>query len=77
MFGAEPMYHLSPEEFRKRCGLDVAPAVNVRAVSEIPCGLVPFAVVTPEGKWFDRKDHEDNASWMAKVKELFGVYRHT
>jgi hypothetical protein len=76
MFGATPMYNLSPKEFRQRYGLDVVkPEGNVRVASEVPYGLIPFAVVAPGGEWFDQDDYEDRRSWAPKVEELPEAYR--
>jgi hypothetical protein len=54
LYGAKPEYGLTPGEFQERYGLDVLKdEENVRAASEVPEGLVPYAVVTPEGVWLD------------------------
>ena len=72
IFGAPPIYNLAPPEFQKRYGLDVIKIEdNVRPAPEVPKRLIPYAVVTPEGDWFDSNDHED---WPEKVKELLKQY---
>ena len=74
LFGAEAEYGLTPEEFRKRYGLDVVKSEqNVRAASEVPEGLVPYAVVTPEGGWLDR-GRKGAAAWAAEVRGLLRRY---
>jgi hypothetical protein len=51
LYGAERMYNLTPSEFQSRYGFDVLrDGENVREASEVPAGLTPYAVVTPEGE---------------------------
>lgn len=70
LFGAEPEYNLTPAEFQERYGLDVLrDEENIRAASEVPEGLVPYAVVTPEGVWLDC-EKKGVAVWAAEVKGL-------
>jgi hypothetical protein len=70
LFGAEAEYDLTPAEFQKRYGLDLLKdAENVRAASEVPVGLVPYAVVTPEGAWLDC-ERKGAAAWAAEVRGL-------
>jgi hypothetical protein len=74
LFGAEPEYNLTPEEFQKRYGLDVVrDEENVRAASEVPEGLVPYAVVTPEGAWLDC-EQKSAGVWATEVKMLLRRY---
>jgi hypothetical protein len=74
LFGAEPEYNLTPEEFQKRYGLDVVrDEENVRAASEVPEGLVPYAVVTPEGAWLDC-EQKSAGVWATEVKILLRRY---
>lgn len=70
LFGAEPEYDLTPAEFQERYGLDVLKdEENVRAASEVPAGLVPYAVVTPEGAWLDC-EKKGAAAWASEVRGL-------
>lgn len=74
LFGAEAEYDLTPEEFQKRYGLDVVKNErNVRAASEVPEGLVPYAVVTPEGAWLDC-ERKGARRWEGEVRELLRRY---
>lgn len=74
LFGAEPEYNLTPKEFQGRYGLDVLKDEdNVRAASEVPGGLTPYAVVTPEGAWLDC-EKKGAAVWAAEVKGLLRRY---
>ena len=74
LYGAEPEYGLTPDEFQKRYGLDVLEDENnVRAASEVPEGLVPYAVVTPEGAWLDC-ERKGAAAWAAEVRRLLRHY---
>jgi hypothetical protein len=74
LFGAEPEYGLTPAEFQKRYGLDVLrDEQNIRPASEVPEGLVPYAVVTPEGAWLDC-EKRSAAGWAKEVKGLLLRY---
>jgi hypothetical protein len=74
LFGAEAEYGLTPGEFQERYGLDVVKGENnVRAASEVPEGLVPYAVVTPEGGWLDC-ERKGAAAWAAEVRGLLRRY---
>jgi hypothetical protein len=74
LFGAEPEYNLTPAEFQGRYGLDVLEdADNIRPASEVPEGLVPYAVVTPEGAWLDC-GKKGAAVWAAEVRGLLRRY---
>ena len=74
LFGAEPSYNLTPAEFQRRYGLDVLrDEENMRAASEVPDGLTPYAVVTPAGEWLDC-EKKDAARWRAEVRELLRLY---
>lgn len=74
LFGAEPEYNLTPAEFQKRYGLDVLrDEQNVRAASEVPAGLTPYAVVTPGGRWLDC-ERRDAAGWKAEVRRLLRLH---
>jgi hypothetical protein len=70
LFGARPEYDLTPAEFQKRYGLDVVKdEANVRPASEVPEGLIPYAVVTPEGAWLDC-EKKGAAAWASEVGGL-------
>jgi hypothetical protein len=74
LFGAEPEYDLTPQDFQKRYGLDVLrDEHNIRPASEVPLGLVPYAVVTPEGAWLDC-ERKGAAVWAAEVLGLLRRY---
>jgi hypothetical protein len=74
LFGAEPEYGLTPSEFQGRYGFDVLKEEeNVRPASEVPAGLVPYAVVTPEGAWVEC-GKKGAAVWAAEVKGLLRRY---
>ncbi|HEX8354147.1 MAG TPA: hypothetical protein VF611_14665, partial [Pyrinomonadaceae bacterium] len=63
LFGAEPMYNLTPAEFQRRYGMDVLrDEDNIRPASEVPDGLTPYALVTPAGEWRDCEG-KDAARW--------------
>ena len=68
IFGVEPMHNLAPPEFEKRYGLDVIRIEdNVRPAPEVPRKLIPDAIVTAAGEWFEGNESDD---WPAKVEEL-------
>lgn len=74
IFGALPMYNLSPGEYQQRYGLDVVkPASNIRPASAVPKTLIPYAIVTPEGEWYDC-EHKDRADWKAEAARLLERY---
>ena len=74
LFDAEPEYNLTPKEFQERYGPDVLKDEdNVRAASEVPKGLTPYAFVTPEGAWLDC-EKKGAAVWAAEVKGLLRRY---
>lgn len=74
LYGAEPEYNLTPAEFQKRYGLDVLrDEQNVRAASEVPDGVTPYAVVTPGGEWLDC-ERRDAAVWEAEVRRLLRLH---
>lgn len=74
LFGADPEYNLTPAEFQERYGLDVLrDENNIRPASEVPVGLVPYAVVTPEGAWLDC-ERKGAAVWAAEVRGLLRRY---
>lgn len=74
IFGAEPMYNLKPDEYQQRYGMDVVkPADNIRAASEVPKTLIPYAIVTPEGEWFDC-EQKDATRWRSETEELLRRY---
>ena len=61
-------HNLTPPEFEKRYGLDVIRIEdNVRPARDVPRKLIPYAVVTAQGEWFECNDYED---WPARVEQL-------
>jgi hypothetical protein len=74
LFGAAAEYDLTPAEFQRRYGLDVVKdEQNIRAASEVPAELIPYAVVTPGGAWLDR-EQKGSAAWAAEVQGLLRRY---
>lgn len=74
IYGVEPMHNLTPDEFEQRYGMDVVKAEdNIRPAAEVPKGLVPYAVVTPEGEWFDC-ENKDEESWKVEAEALLQRY---
>ena len=74
LYGAEPVYDLTPAEFQRRYGFDVLrDGDNVRAASEVPAALTPYAVVKPEGGWLDCEG-KDAARWCAEVRGLLRLH---
>ena len=68
IFGVEPRHNLTPPEFEKRYGLDVIRIEdNVRPAPDVPRKLIPYAIVTPQGEWFECNDYED---WPVRVEQL-------
>ncbi|HWN09422.1 MAG TPA: hypothetical protein VNO50_09195 [Pyrinomonadaceae bacterium] len=75
LYGAEPMYNLTPARFQERYGLDVVkPADNIRRASEVSRDLVPYAIVTPDGEWFDC-EQKDRERWATEAGEIMDRYR--
>lgn len=74
LYGAEPMYNLTPSEFQSRYGFDVLrDEHNMREASGVPAALTPYAVVTPEGAWLDCEG-KTAAGWKAEVRELLRLH---
>lgn len=74
LYGAAPMYGLTPAEFQRRYGADVLrDDDNIRAASEVPAGLTPYAVITPAGEWLDCEGR-DAARWEAEVGRLLRLH---
>lgn len=70
IWGKEQHYNLSPEQFRRRYGLDVVKAVdNIRPVSEVVPECKPYAFVLPDGSWIDRQGLTGAAvdEWVRRV----------
>jgi hypothetical protein len=76
IWGKEQHYNLTPDEYQARYGLDVVRTEdNIRPVSELRPGLVPFAAVTPDGRWHDCEGKEDvqwEAEWSALLRQYSG-----
>lgn len=76
IWGKEQHYSLPPEQYRERYGLDVVrPEDNLRPVSELVDDLVPYAVITPDGRWSDREGTPEQA-WRDAVRSLLAEH-HT
>lgn len=74
IWGKEQNHNLTPAEYQARYGSDVVrPEDNVRPVSELRPGLVPYAAVTPDGRWHDREGKAD-AQWEAEWLALLRCY---
>lgn len=74
IFGAPPLYNLSPDEYQQRYGMDVIkPGDNIRRAAEVPQTLIPYAIVTPEGQWFDC-EHKGRAEWKSEAARLLERY---
>lgn len=74
IWGKEQHYNLSLAEYENRYGLDVVKDQdNIRNVSELRLGLLPFAVVTPDGKWHDSEGKQPlmwEAEWAAFLAQF-------
>jgi len=74
--GKEQHYNLAPPEYQARYGLDVVrPEDNLRPVADLHPGLIPFAVVSPDGRWRDcegKSDRAWEAEWAALRQEYEG-----
>ena len=67
IWGKEQHYNLTPAQFQERYGLDrVRDADNIRPVTALRSDLVPYAIVTPDGRWHECKEMDD-AQWRSKV----------
>ena len=70
IWGKEQHYNLTPAEYQKRYGLDVIKDEdNIRKASDMRSGLLPFAVVTPDGRWHDREGKQ-GSSWEEEWSAL-------
>jgi hypothetical protein len=75
IWGKEQHHDLSPDEFRRRYGLDVVrPEDNVRPVAQLVPELLPYAIVTPVGGWVDRGG-ESVEGWRGVVDALLARHR--
>ena len=76
IWGKEQHYSLTPAQHRARYGFDVVrPEDNVRPVSELRPGLLPYAAVTPDGRWHDREGKSEAAwatQWAALLRQYSG-----
>ncbi|RAY15043.1 hypothetical protein DPM19_09875 [Actinomadura craniellae] len=76
IWGKEQHYDLTPDQYRRRYGLDVVrPEDNLRPVSELVPGVIPYAIVTPDGQWSDCAGKPDQA-WSDEVGSLLAEHRH-
>jgi hypothetical protein len=70
IWGKEQHYNLSPTEFQKRYGFDVIRTDdNIRPISELVDDLVAYAIITPDGKWYDceKKTREE---WLQEFQQI-------
>jgi hypothetical protein len=74
IWGKQQHCNLSPAEYKIRYGLDVVEVEdNIRMVSELRSGLLPYAVVTPDGQWHDCKGKQTSqweTEWSAFVAQF-------
>ena len=74
IWGKEQHYSLTPAEHQARYGLDVVqPTENIRPVAELRPGLIPYAVITPDGQWHDCEG-KDDSGWGAEWVALLATY---
>jgi hypothetical protein len=74
IWGKEQHHNLRPAEYQRRYGLDVVrPEDNLRPVPELVPDLLPYAVVSPDGQWFDREDTSEEV-WREAVRSLLARY---
>jgi hypothetical protein len=74
IFGVEPMYNLTPDQFEERYGFDVVKAKNnIRLAPEVPRQLIPYAIVRPDGSWLDC-ERKAKAEWASEVGEVLQRY---
>jgi hypothetical protein len=70
IWGKEQHYNLHPEEYKRRYGLDVVQVEdNICPISAIVPELLSYAIVTPDGKWYDRKGKSDG-QWLQEFRSL-------
>jgi hypothetical protein len=70
IWGKEQHYNLKPGDYQRRYGLDVVrPEDNARPVSRLVPDLLPYAVITPDGEWFER-DRLSEQAWRDEVRSL-------
>ena len=73
IWGKEQHYNLTPADYQARYGLNVVrPEDNIRPVAELRPGLVPYAAVTPDGRWHDcegKGDTQWDAEWSALLRQ--------
>jgi hypothetical protein len=70
IWGKEQHYNLKPEEFQHRYGLDVVKSTdNIRPLSTLVPDLLPYAVITPDGKWYDQAD-KSSEEWLQEFGSI-------
>lgn len=75
IWGKEQHYNLTPAEFQIRYGMDVVKDEdNIRNVSELWSGLLPYAVVTPDGRWLDRHGKQES-QWKLEWEALLAQFK--
>jgi len=74
IWGKEQHHSLTPAEYQARYGLDVVqPIDNIRPVAALRPGLIPYAVVTPDGRWHDCEGKDDSV-WVEEWIALLAAY---
>lgn len=75
IWGKEQHYNLSPTEFQKRYGFDVVKTENnICPISGLVDDLVAYAIITPDGKWYDREDKTDE-EWLQEFQQMLKQYQ--
>ncbi|MFI0354352.1 hypothetical protein [Actinomadura sp. 9N407] len=75
IWGKEQHYNLAPDQYQARYGMDVVrPDDNVRPVAELVPDLVAYAVITPDGRWFDRAGKSSQA-WSDEFTALLAEHK--
>jgi hypothetical protein len=70
IWGKEQHYNLSPTEFQKRYGFDVIRTEdNIRLISELVDDLVAYAIITPDGKWYDC-EKKTKKEWLQEFRQM-------
>jgi hypothetical protein len=70
IWGKEQHYNLKPDEFQRRYGLDVVKSAdNIRPLSAFVPDLVSYAVITPDGQWYDEAG-KSSEEWVQKFRSI-------
>ncbi|MGI9404814.1 MAG: hypothetical protein ACR2O4_00460 [Hyphomicrobiaceae bacterium] len=74
LFGKEQNYNLTPSEFESRYGFDaVRQEDNAWPVAGVISDILPFAVIAPDGAWFDR-DNKPDEQWRKESLAILEEY---